>query len=127
MGFDINGYSRHLSKDGLGEEEHKISGEQRKINLVDIKDVIAGIKIATAQWEKDTSKDKLKYKNKEVSNKKSNNEELADIVPFIKGKIKDEEEKLNTNETAEIVSFRRNNIESINRRENQRASGGEER
>lgn len=104
MGFGIEGYTPHQTKEGLGEEEHKISGEQRKINLVDIKDVIAGIKIATAQWEKDTSKDKLKYKNKEVSNEKSNNEELADIVPFI-----------------------RNNIESINRRENQRASGGEER
>lgn len=107
MGFDIEGYSRHLSKEGLGDEEHKISGEQRKINLVDIKDVLSGIKIATAQFEKDMkdiSKVNLKYKNKEVANEKSNTNEMADIVPFI-----------------------RNNIESINRRENQRASGGEER
>lgn len=103
MGFDINGYSRHLSKEGLGDEEHKISGEQRKINLVDIRDVLSGIKIATEQWEKDMrdiSKVNLKYKNKEVANEKSNTNEMA---------------------------FIRNNIESINRRENQRASGGEER
>lgn len=107
MGFDINGYSRHLSKEGLGEEEHKISGEQRKINLVDIKDVIAGIKIATAQWEKDMqdiSKVDLHYKNKEVPKVELKKEEQENIVPFI-----------------------RNNIENINRRENQRASGGEER
>lgn len=107
MGFDIiNGYSRHLAKEALGEEEHKISGEQRKINLVDIKDVIAGIKIATEQWEKDMknlSNVDLKYKNKEVLNEKSNEEGLADIVPFIK-----------------------NNIESIKQR-NERASDGEER
>ncbi len=107
MGFTIEGYKLHLSKEGLGEEEHKISGEQRKINLEDIKDVIAGIKIATAQWEKDMkdiSKVDLKYKNKEVPNEKSNEKEVANIVPYI-----------------------RNNIESINQRENQRASGGEER
>lgn len=106
MGFDINGYTPHLAKEGLGEEEHKISGEQRKINLADIKDVKEGIKIATAQWEKDMkaiSKVNLKYKNKEVLNEKPNKEGLADIVPFI-----------------------RNNIESINQR-NERASGGEER
>lgn len=106
MGFDIEGYSRHLSKEGLGDEEHKISGEQRKINLVNIKDVLSGIKIATKQWEKDMkdiSKVNLKYKNKEVANEKSNTNEMADIVPFI-----------------------RNNIESINQR-NERASGGEER
>ena len=106
MCFDIEGYSRHLSKEGLGDEEHKISGEQRKINLVNIKDVLSGIKIATEQWEKDMkdiSKVNLKYKNKEVANEKSNTNEMADIVPFI-----------------------RNNIESINQR-NERASGGEER
>lgn len=106
MGFDINGYSRHLAKEALGGEEHKISGEQRKINLLDIKDVISGIKIATEQWEKDMkniSNVDLKYKNKEVLNEKQNKEGLADIVPFI-----------------------RNNIESINQR-NERASGGEER
>ena len=52
---------------------------------------------------KDISKVNLKYKNKEVANEKSNTNEMADIVPFI-----------------------RNNIESINQR-NERASGGEER
>lgn len=107
MGFGIEGYSRHLSKDGLGEEEHKISGEQRKINLVDIKDVISGIKIATAQWEKDMkdiSKVNLNYKNKEVPKVELKKEEQDNLVPFIK-----------------------DNVGSINRGENQRASGGEER
>ena len=95
MGFDlINGYTRHLTKKGLGEEEHKISGEQRKINLAD-KDVIAGIKIATAQWEKDMkniSNVYLKYKNKEVENS---------------------------------VPIRRNNIESIKQRNERASGGEE--
>lgn len=97
MGFDINGYSRHLSKEGLGEEEHKISGEQRKINLVDIKDVIAGIKIATAQWEKDMrdiSKVDLHYKNKEVAKVEAKREEQENPVPFIKDKVESKQKDL---------------------------------
>ena len=78
----------------------KISTLCKKINKLDSKEITEAIKSIQEQKEKTMSKVNLQYKNKEVSNEK----EVENIVPFIK-----------------------DNIESINRSENQRASGGEER
>lgn len=104
MGYNVNEgyYQLHVKKQG-----YKITDEQEKFNATD--DILEGIKIASAQWEKDMkdiSKVHLQDRNK--------------VVP----KVKLEEAK---EKETEIVPFIRNNIESINKRENQRASGGEER
>lgn len=83
-----------------------LSKLSREFNKLDSKQITEAIKIATAQWEKDMrdiSKVDLHYKNKEVPKVEVKKEEQENIVPFI-----------------------RNNIESINQR-NERASGGEER
>lgn len=85
----------------------KISQLTKNINRPDPNEILQGIKIVTEQWEKDMkdiSKVHLEVKNN-----------VAPKVRTEKGK------------EAEIVPFIRNNIESINARKNQRASGGDER
>lgn len=78
----------------------KLSKLGRAFNKLDLKATTEAIKTIQAQRENNMSISKAD-RNKEMQLKK---EERENIVPYI-----------------------RNNIESINRRENQRASSGEER